>query len=138
MWIEDLAPLGDSARVLAVGWLERGRPYPTGDVAPGVFAKLRDLLVDLWQPATTGGSHDCDLCFHEPEKRGTRNLFVPGSGRLYVAPELILHYVNAHGYAPPAEFCHAVLACPPTRSPEYRRALTAAAGPGFLASVAAL
>jgi hypothetical protein len=41
-----------------------------------------------------------------------RNVFVPGIDCLYVAPEILSHYVQFHGYAPPEEFQHAVLACP--------------------------
>ena len=132
MWIEDFSPYTDSARIVAVGWLERGHQYPVGQVSAEVFAKLRALLVDPWQPAAAAGAHQCDLCLHEPEKAGTRNLFVPGEQRIYVAPELILHYVNAHWYQPANEFCDAVLRCPPMKSTEYRRAISAAAGPGLL------
>jgi hypothetical protein len=57
-----------------------------------------------------------------------RCLFIPGNGRIYVCPELIVHYMNAHGYAPPAEFCDAVLACPPMRSQQYFKELLANGG----------
>ena len=137
MWIDDLSPYGASARVVAIGWLENGHDYPLGAVSLDVFTKLEALLVDPWQPAFAVGSHPCDLCAYSPEKRGTKNVFVPGAERVYVAPELILHYMNVHGYRPPDEFCRAVAACPPMRSPEYRRALMAAAGPGFLRGLAA-
>jgi len=50
--------------------------------------------------------------------QGILNLFVPGTGIVYVAPKLILHYIDAHEYQPPAEFCDAVLACPPMGSVE--------------------
>ncbi len=132
MWIEDFSPYTESARIVAVGWLERGRQYPVGQVTAEVFAKLRDLLIDPWQPAVAAGAHQCDLCLHQPEKAGTNNLYVPGDQRLYVAPELILHYVNAHQYQPGNEFCEAVLRCPPMKSMEYRRAVALAAGPGVL------
>lgn len=54
---------------------------------------------------------------------GSTNLFVPGAAALYVAPSLILHYMDAHEYAPPAAFCQAVLQCPPMRSMAYLRAI---------------
>jgi hypothetical protein len=130
----DLSPLGNGGRTVAVGWLERGHQHATGTVAPEVFAKLESLLIDPWQPAVTAGLHLCDLCTFKAEKSGTKNLFVPGDRRVYVAPELILHYVNAHQYEPPKEFCAAVMTCPPMRSAEYRRALLAAGGPDFLNS----
>lgn len=34
---------------------------------------------------------------------------VMGSGVAYAAPELVAHYVEAHGYLPPADFIEAVL-----------------------------
>jgi hypothetical protein len=41
----------------------------------------------------------------------------------YVAPELILHYIDQHGYSPPAEFQQAVLDCPTMRSVAYLQAI---------------
>jgi hypothetical protein len=37
---------------------------------------------------------------------------VPSGGRIFFAPEMIAHYVERHGYAPPDEFVSAVMACP--------------------------
>jgi hypothetical protein len=138
MWIDDLSPYGGSPRIVAVGWLERGHEYATGEVPKPVYEKLEALLIDPWQPAAAAGAHPCDLCAFVAEKSGTKNLFVPSDGRVYVAPELIVHYVNAHRYRPPDEFCKAVIACPPMGSSEYRRALLSSGGPGFLASSSAL
>lgn len=53
------------------------------------------------------------------------SLFVPGDAVIYVSPTSITHYIDAHGYQPPAEFCDAVLRCPPMRSVAYLRALRA-------------
>jgi hypothetical protein len=52
--------------------------------------------------------------------------FIPSNDVVYVCPELILHYINAHGYSPPREFCEAVLACPDIRTMEYKKRLLAA------------
>ena len=122
---------------MAVGWLERGHEHPVGEVPSEVYEKLEALLADPWQPAIAVGVHPCDLCVYSPENAGNKNLFVPGEERVYVAPELILHYMNAHRYRPPDEFCQAVMKCPPMRSPDYRRALLSAGGPGFLRAVGA-
>jgi hypothetical protein len=54
---------------------------------------------------------------------GFKNVFVPGDAKIYVAPELILHYIDRHGYAPPGEFQQAVLDCPTMRSVAYLRAI---------------
>jgi hypothetical protein len=48
--------------------------------------------------------------------------------KIYVCPELITHYVNAHYYKPPEVFCDAVLACPAMGSLEYKRSLIACKG----------
>jgi hypothetical protein len=129
MWIEDLSHMGGSERMVAIGWLERGRPYPVGEVPMAVYKKLSALLAEPWQPAASGGIQPCGLCVYEAERAGTMNLFVPGAQRVYVAPELILHYMNAHRYQPPEEFCTAVMSCPRMGTPEYRQALLTAGGP---------
>jgi hypothetical protein len=112
-------------RLIAVGWLEGGKPFPTGSVDPALVAKLRALFVDAWQPVHSLGPYKCTLCsrwklFGRPVSQ--RKLFVPGTGFLYVAPDLILHYIEAHQYAPPAEFLEAVRACPEMNSPAYQAA----------------
>lgn len=94
------------------------------------FDKLVELLVDPWEPVRLRGWHNCAFCLlpsgiiqlaHKGKtiEMGVNNLFVPGDGFLYVAPSLIAHYINAHRYAPPEEFCEAVIKCPPMNSREY-------------------
>jgi hypothetical protein len=127
-WFEDLAectyfhPLRVSA-LRAVGWLECGRPFSLGAVDPRVYSKLKELSADPWQPFVFAGHHSCDLCTYEPGASGSGNVFVPGDTVIYVCPELVVHYMNAHGYQPPAVFCSAVLACPEMRSMAYLRAI---------------
>lgn len=116
------------ACLLAVGWLERGHSFPTGSVDPAVYARLLELLKNPWEPAITLGFHRCDLCLYEGVP-GKRNLFIPADGKVLVCPELITHYMNAHAYQPPEEFCRAVLACPAMRSMAYLKALLADARP---------
>jgi hypothetical protein len=57
---------------------------------------------------------------------------VPGRGVVYVAPSLIPHYVDAHGYAPPRAFREAVLAGPPMRSVAHFRARKENGPPGLI------
>jgi len=118
--------------LVAIGWLENGRPVPTGEVPEQVFEQLRELLRDPWGPVPFGW-HDCDLCVYRYGRSklgtfrntmGSKNVFVPGDAKIYVAPELILHYIDQHGYAPPSEFQQAVLDCPTMRSIEYLRAIS--------------
>ncbi|XXY17052.1 hypothetical protein WME88_53360 [Sorangium sp. So ce216] len=123
----------------AIGWLERGRPYAHGDVDEHFFESLVQLLVHPWQPAATAGRHSCSLCrfiggpggitYKDTTiTLGSANVFVPGNGVIYVAPSLVVHYVDAHDYQPPSEFVEAVLRCPPMRSMEYLRQLKAIGG----------
>ena len=132
-WHEDLKPCdyfgAEFAPLLrAVGWLERGHPFPTGEVDRRVYDKLTEFSVSSWQPMVTMGFHSCELCLYRSEAQGKNNLFIPGGGKVFVCPELITHYMNAHGYAPPAEFCRAVLVCPPMRSMDYLKSLLANGG----------
>jgi hypothetical protein len=132
-WYADDSPCDyfgeDAATVLrAVGWLERGRPFSSGESSQDVYERLKRLAVDCWQPAVIAGPHGCDLCRFEPTASGVKNLFVPANGFLYVCPEPIVHYMNAHGYNPPSHFCQCVLDCPPMNSMAYRKAILANGG----------
>jgi hypothetical protein len=132
-WFNDLSScdyFGDEFApfLRAVGWLERGKPFVTAARDRRIYEKLLNLRMNPWQPAVAAGNHACDLCQYEPEACSTSNLFIPGGSFLYVCPELIVHYMNAHGYGPPQGFCDAVLACPPMRSMEYHKAILASGG----------
>jgi hypothetical protein len=129
-WCPDLSPYAysDHGDVeaptkpdLAVGWLEGGHPFPTGDPPPGfVEALARCSCRFVWY---TRGVHVCQFCSgvgpfqmqsHVFRGRGiwmgSSELHVPGpDGRLYGAPSTILHYVLAHRYLPPEPFVRAVL-----------------------------
>ena len=129
-WYADESPIdfsGDLVRadLRAIGWLERGKPYAQGEVARAFYEKLREIARSPWQPAVAGGTHVCDLCQFEPEARDGNNLFIPNGKVIFVAPVLVVHYINAHRYAPPEVFRDAVMACPETRSMEYKRLLLA-------------
>lgn len=115
-------------RVRAIGWLSSSHPYPRGEASPTAFvAKLREVcaawgggLVDLGWPAA-GGSHTCDFC---GSFWASGNIGIPSLDVLYAAPEMVAHYVEAHGYLPPEEFVATVLACPMLGSPEYAMAVS--------------
>jgi hypothetical protein len=117
---------GDVLR--AIGWLERGQPFTTGKADPSVYMKLRELFANAWQPFASAGIHECSLCQFHGEARGHANLLVPNGSLVYICPDLITHYINAHYYRPPDEFCDAVLKCPDTRSMDYKRLLLASGG----------
>src|SRR5262245_15066313 len=114
-WIKDLSayvkPFDGEPLLLAVGWLSGGKPYAKGPLDPSVYNKLSELLAVPWEFGPHSlGFHMCDLC-NEPHRTGVRNLYIPGGEVLYVCPELILHYMADHEYAPPVQFCNAVLVC---------------------------
>ena len=129
----DLEPLTyfgpELAKVcVAVGWLDREMPFTTGPSDSVVFRRLQELLRDPFEPFVAGGAHRCNLCQLDPEQSGGANLLVPAEELLFVAPALILHYVNAHHYQLPISFAEAVLKCPDTRSTEYKRQFLQAGG----------
>ena len=135
MWFDDLSPctyFPADAKLLAVGWLERGNPYRTGTVDRRVYDALVEMRKNAWQPFVCAGVHECDLCSYKPDQCGSANMFIPADDTIYVCPELIVHYMNAHEYAPPDAFCRAVLACPPMRSMQYLKAIKVCGGARLL------
>ncbi|MGC4875579.1 hypothetical protein ACLQ26_04800 [Micromonospora sp. DT43] len=69
----------------------------------------------------TRGYHYCEICVRDlGEDAGdavrqgaiaheSAEFEVRGDDVVYAAPQLLLHYVAAHEYLPPAEFCAAAL-----------------------------
>jgi hypothetical protein len=122
----------EAAQLVAIGWLDAAHSYSRGEANTPFLDKLIDLLVKPWAPMHLLGFAECPFCALDSygvrykDKKivvGALNLFVPGDGFLYAAPSMIAHYILSHNYAPPAEFCAAVLRCPPMRSPEYFEAI---------------
>lgn len=110
----------------AVGWLSCDHDYPVGKSDKKVFDRLVVWSEAPWQPVVTVGVHSCDLCQFEGAV-GSRILFVPDRNYAWICPELIGHYINAHRYQPPEEFCRAVLAAPEMKSMAYLKAIRDAA-----------
>lgn len=109
------------AHLLNVGWLAIGEPFPVG----AVDQIVRDQLVRLAaNPANVmRGLHYCDFCDVESPIRveatddpsqaaylGTGEVHVAFREVVFAAPTLVVHYIDAHGYLPPADFCNAVRA----------------------------
>jgi hypothetical protein len=135
---EDLQPCDYFGPVegtlLSIGWLNREHAFRKGKVDRSVFDALAKLSTDPWQPFALAGRHPCEFCVFTggPAQLsvagvsvplGSMNVFVPGKRAVYVAPSLVLHYIDAHEYAPPDVFQEAVEACPPMRSIPYLQAL---------------
>jgi hypothetical protein len=142
---------GIAPKLKAVGWLTRDDPYQTGKVTEEFFLKLCQLLDNPWHPPIAwSGVEICDICqftggagfidYKGYKIRGWFHqcLFIPGNKILFISPESIAHYIDAHQYAPPAEFCEAVLACPEMRSMGYLKELLANGGRELLAAISSL
>ena len=76
------------------------------------------------------GRQRCPLCRHTggpaelsyggmKVRLGSANVFVPTEQYVFVAPTLVVHYIDAHEYAPPEVFQQAVLSCPQMKSRAY-------------------
>jgi hypothetical protein len=120
----DYFPILEAGPLLAVGWLEPGFEYAQGDPGQEFYKRLKTLLQEPWTPVFFMGPHKCGMC-HYDHFYSHLNLFVPGKQVTYAAPQGIVHYVAAHNYCPPAEFCRAVENCPEMGSLEYFEALYA-------------
>ena len=115
---------GDHVR--AVGWLHPDHAFPQGDVPAEFLRRLREFA-RLWSDSTNffgwavfRGFHICEFCRNS---YGYGNFGVPAGEVLFVAPELIVHYVEEHHYAPPDVFIRAVLSSPLPGTREYEFAV---------------
>ncbi|MFE4590009.1 DUF7919 family protein [Streptomyces laurentii] len=111
------AAVRSAHRRLNIGWLSARKwygpgarkRYPRGPLPAGLVEKLEAVRrVNLCR-----GFHFCTLCLwaRSGAPSGNGEIWVQGeSGITYVAPDLITHYVAAHGYRPPQAFVDAVLA----------------------------
>jgi hypothetical protein len=109
--------------VRAIGWLDADYPYPTGRRLPAGFtAHLHACAGDWTRSArllglqTFLGWHSCEFC---TEAIGFGSFGIPADDILFVAPDMVGHYVATHRYMPPEEFIMAVLQAPAFDSPRY-------------------
>jgi hypothetical protein len=107
----------------AIGWLHPDHPYSKGEVPAEFLERLKDFAArsgdSEWALyfGAFGGFHTCEFC---GGAMGIGNFGVPSGDRLFVAPEMVVHYVERHGYSPPAEFIEAVLRSPLPDTEEYQ------------------
>lgn len=139
-YYQDLEPnnyfqLANDVRLISIGWLNNDFDFPTGFVTWNFFSKLCELAQNPWQPFLFRGYHHCELCQfpnHQETYKASNNLFIPFNNVIYVAPEMILHYINVHHYLPPAVFIEAVIQCPDMRSMEYKKSILNNGGKGLI------
>lgn len=115
-YYEDLTPYeydtnNEDGKAVNVGWLAPSTHTPTTGEAPQSFLERLKVL-PIGHPYR--GWHVCEWCKRES---GNGDVRVPGDGVVYVAPALIAHYVEVHGYLPPQAFIDAVLAVGARESP---------------------
>jgi hypothetical protein len=112
---------GDHVR--AVGWLHPDHPYSRGEVSAEFLERLKKFAAQSRASAealyfgASGGLHTCELCgrAHDIGSFG-----VPGGDLLFIAPPMVVHYIEQHGYCPPPEFVAAVLRSPLPETDEYQ------------------
>lgn len=125
MYYADLSQecqLGRGPDIRAVGWLDHQHPYTRGAVPKDFLETLTQHVHTAWQPVVSWGIHACELCQGKTLGTGS-NVWIPTSRVVYIAPAMITHYIEVHGYQPPDEFVAAVMACPAQDSVEYRQAI---------------
>src|SRR5215472_204109 len=121
-YFRDLSPYcffksQSSTSLLNVGWLDARHRYNKGKIDRHQLEKL--LRLSKSHPVNrTRGWHRCPFCSVHPvimtidEETlclGGAEIRVAGEGPVvFVAPDLICHYIAAHQYHPPDEFMAAV------------------------------
>lgn len=114
-YFKDLEPCtafpGEWKNLQSVGWLAKGHEYPRGPVDLHLLQRMSQLG---WHPpGASTAFHRCEFCGEGPPAHSeTGAIFVPGEGVLYVAPRMIRHYIQKHGYQPPAQFLDAARTSP--------------------------
>lgn len=110
--------------VRAVGWLSNDHDYATGNTTNAFASRLAEICGN-WTSCLEElgfgmfmGYHTCEIC---GRFQACGNIGVPAGDLLYVAPEMIHHYVTVHRYLPPQGFIDAVMTCPMPGTNEYKQ-----------------
>lgn len=117
----DYGPPGD--RALNVGWLDAEHEFTRGRVSELVLSRLKEFVSSGYR--RTRGYHLCELCpapssgRKEPAltsttlgevRLGSAELCVVSeNGTSFISPNLLVHYVEVHGYQPPQPFLDAIV-----------------------------
>lgn len=99
--------------VLSIGWLDAQYPFPRGIVEGRITSKLK-LLAKARPVRLTRGYQQCPFCAYRGEssgaerRLGSAEIWIPREGGFFAAPDLVVHYIEAHEYSPPTAFVSAV------------------------------
>ena len=141
MYYPDLSPYAYSSKIagaLNVGWLDPAHAYPQGSTPEGFAARLADFCAAAHRVNHTQRVHHCALCPSPAAigDLGSAEIRVVGAtNEVFAAPDLIGHYVLAHGYRPPQAFIRAVLDGPAPGSIAWWAGLNRAAQGGALTHI---
>ena len=84
----------------AVGWLGDHVP-DRGMVRPAAIEAIKYFRTAHRRGDPFRGVHLCEICKKEI---GREEFFVDLEGVRYILPQMVVHYIEDHGYAPPNEF----------------------------------
>lgn len=122
-YYDDLTPYTymdkkDGRALINVGWLDKDHIYNKGNVDEGILSKI--LMLCMNTQNRTRGYHVCPYCVEplfgipvvingKTIKLGSAEIWVPDDDKkVFIAPDLIYHYIKEHNYLPPKEFISAV------------------------------
>lgn len=107
--------------VFNVGWLGKGKPFPTGK-PPNGFIKNLILAIESEDHIKISVNkirsvHPCNICGEKNFKNietktpiGSSEIWIPRTdGGFFAAPSMIVHYIIDHHYLPPHSFISSVL-----------------------------
>jgi len=124
MGTETMSAMGGAGEhIRAVGWLSAEHSFTQGEVPAEFSSRLREFAKKSCESTYAlgwgiyMGLHDCELC---NQSMASGNFGVPSGVLLFVAPEMIFHYVETHHYRPPDDFIKAVMSSPLPGTKEYR------------------
>jgi hypothetical protein len=102
--------------MIHVGWIDERSAVGTSGRFDHRVPRLLERYYEDLVAHQTRGYHDCPFCplGSAPAIAGGRiELWVPrGNDAVYASPDLIIHYIDSHGYCPPTEYQAAVLSLP--------------------------
>lgn len=118
---------------LAVGFLQRKQPFESGDVNAKLVNKLLPFCATNIRVFGLPQAMPCPICNEKVSieingkmvRLGSAEIRIIGDEAIYAAPDLLPHYIEAHGYQPPAEFIDAVMRGSGVNSAEYRALINA-------------